>query len=291
MLNTDHTRSGPRSGSEGPLPEVGGLVGAMLWVAAVVGWWLTRPEGQGPGILMVLVLLVVPLGLIAGLVSTLRAMADLRVEADQLRAALEQGRPAAPPPARPAAARAAPEPQQSEMFGEEPAPEPTPDLTMDDYLRALNFPESEEDVAGIDALRRVLADADAARLLRAAQDVLTLLAEDRVYMDDLASDLPRADLWRRFAGGERGRSMAGVGTIRDRAALQAAAARMREDQIFRDAAHHFMRAFDRSLPAFGQFATDGELEALAGTRSARAFLLLAQAAGAFSAEGATDEPS
>ncbi|MCJ8140508.1 hypothetical protein [Falsirhodobacter halotolerans] len=298
MLRSDPSRPGPRPGSEGPLPEVGGILGGVLWCGAVIGWWLTRPEGQGPGILMVLLLLVVPLALIAGLVTTLRAMADLRAEAEELRLALDGAR-TAPPVAhttapRPATARPAarpPEPDQSEMFDEPPAPEPAPDLTMDDYLRALNFPESEEDAAGIDALRRVLADPDAARLLRAAQDVLTLLAEDRIYLDEVASDAPRADLWRRFAHGERGRSMAGVGTIRDRAALSAAAARMREDQIFRDAAHHFMRGFDRSLPAFGQFATDGELEALAQTRSARAFLLLAQAAGAFSADAPTDAPS
>ncbi len=297
MLHSDPNRPGSRSGSEGPLPEIGGAVGAILWVAAVVGWWLTRPEGQGPGIVVIVLLLVVPLGLIAGLVSTLRSMADLRAEAELLRATLDGVRapaPAAVPRSAVARPVAPPEPEpdddQSEMF-DPPASDPATDLTMDDYLRALNFPESEEDVAGIDALRRVLADPDAARLLRAAQDVLTLLAEDRIYMDDLASDMPRADLWRRFATGERGRGMVGVGTIHDRAALSATATRMREDQIFRDAAHHFMRAFDRSLPAFGQFATDGELVALAQTRSARAFLVLAQAVGAFNADGATDEPS
>ena len=56
---------------------------------------------------------------------------------------------------------------------------------------------------------------------------------------------------------------------------------MREDTIFRDAAHHFLRSFDRSVASFEQIATDAELAALAETRTARAFMILGRVAGIF----------
>jgi hypothetical protein len=96
-------------------------------------------------------------------------------------------------------------------------------------------------------------------LIRAAQDVLTLLSQDGIYMDDLKPDLSRPDLWRRFAAGERGRSIAGLGGIRDRTSLALAAGRMKADPVFRDAAHHFLRSFDRTVAAFEANASDAEL--------------------------------
>ncbi len=100
-------------------------------------------------------------------------------------------------------------------------------------------------------------------------------------MDDLKPEMARPDLWRRFAGGERGRTVAAVGGIRDRSSLALTAARMREDTIFRDAAHHFLRTFDRVFQAFEKNATDAELADLADTRTARAFMLFGRVAGVF----------
>ncbi|WP_128253245.1 hypothetical protein [Falsirhodobacter deserti] len=270
---------------EGPKAEVAGAVGAVLWVAAILGWWLSQPEGQGPGLLVAVLLIVVPLALIAGLVSTLRTLREVRAETARLHDALDAARAASTAvPVRPAPPsepmHPAPAEHQSSLELED-ASDDGAELTIEDFLRALNFPDSADDVEGIEALQRVLNDHEAARLLRAAQDVLTLLAQDGIIMDDLVPEPPRPDQWRRFAAGERGAATAGVGAIRDRAALTATATRMREDAVFRDAAHHFMRTFDRSLPAFGEFATDTELEILAETRSARAFMLLARAGGAF----------
>ena len=68
-------------------------------------------------------------------------------------------------------------------------------------LRALHFPEDENDVDGFAALRRALADARVAPLLKAAQDVLTRLAQDGIYMDDLSPDRARPEFWRAFAQG------------------------------------------------------------------------------------------
>ncbi len=167
-------------------------------------------------------------------------------------------------------------------LGLDPRPEDdTPPLDRADFIRALHFPENETDMPGFAALRRALKDRTARQLVQAAQDVLTLLSEDGIYMDDLTPDRARTELWRRFAQGERGRTMAGLGGIRDRSSLALSAGRMREDTIFRDAAHHFLRLFDKTLVKFEPDATDAEMAAFADTRTARAFMLLGRVTGAF----------
>jgi len=156
-----------------------------------------------------------------------------------------------------------------------------PPLARADFIRALNFPENPEDKSGFSALRRALRDRPTAQLVRAAQDVLTLLAQDGIYMDDLRPDRARPEIWRRFAAGERGRAIAALGGIRDRSSLALTAARMKQDTIFRDAAHHFLRLFDRMVSDFAETATDAELSDLADTRTARAFMLLGRITGTF----------
>ena len=111
--------------------------------------------------------------------------------------------------------------------------------------------------------------------------MLTLLAQDGIYMDDLTPDRARPDLWRRFAAGERGRTVAGLGGIRDRSCLALTGQRMREDPVFRDAAHHFLRSFDRAFAAVEPRAADEDIQALSDTRTARAFMLVGRVAGTF----------
>jgi hypothetical protein len=72
-----------------------------------------------------------------------------------------------------------------------------------------------------------------------------------------------------------------LGGIRDRASLALTAARMKNDPIFRDAAHHFLRIFDRSISAFAETATDAELSEMSNTRTSRAFMLLGRVTGTF----------
>lgn len=179
-------------------------------------------------------------------------------------------------------------PDAASVAGEQPGlalgtpPEAPPQpLSLADTIRALNFPDGAGDAEGFRALRLALGDREMARMIRAAQDVLTLLSQDGIYMDDLKPDLPRPELWRRFAQGERGRSIAGLGGVRDRSSLALSAARMKQDTIFRDAAHHFLRQFDRALVQIDKAASDVDLAALAETRSARAFMLLGRVAGTF----------
>ena len=154
-------------------------------------------------------------------------------------------------------------------------------LSVADFIRALQFPETAEDREGLRALRLALDDRSTAKLIRAAQDVLTLLSKEGIYMDDLVPDRARPAVWRRFAAGERGRAIAALGGVRDRSSLALTAARMREDTVFRDAGHHFMRSFDKTFAAFEPNATDEDLAALADTRTARAFMLFGRVTGTF----------
>ncbi len=182
-----------------------------------------------------------------------------------------------------ALAKPAPEPSadQAALALGTPPDEARPPISVADFVRALNFPETPDDKEGFRALRLALEDRTVAKLIRAAQDVLTLLSQDGIYMDDLTPDLSRPDLWRRFAAGERGRSIAGLGGIRDRASLALTAGRMKSDPVFRDAAHHFLRSFDKTFAAFEPNASDAELADLGDTRTARAFMLLGRVTGTF----------
>ncbi|WP_319826203.1 hypothetical protein [Thalassovita sp.] len=184
--------------------------------------------------------------------------------------------------------RPAPKPEDKDK-PEDQAPLPlgtpiedmAPPLERSDFIRALNFPETAEDEEGFAALRKALKDRQASQLIQASQDILTLLSQDGIYMDDLRPDRARIELWRRFATGERGRQIAALGGIRDRSSLALAAGRMKQDPIFRDTAHHFLRRFDKMLAEFAENATDSEIADLSDTRTSRAFMLLGRVTGMF----------
>lgn len=199
-----------------------------------------------------------------------------------------------------ASSRSQPEPSTARPLSEqrERAAEPTGELqpalalatppeaagapiTVEDLISAMNFPETTDDIAGFAALRRALRDPRVSRLIQASQDVLTLLSQDGIYMDDLSPDRARPEVWRRFAGGERGRTIAGLGGIRDRSSLALTSARMRQDSIFRDTSHHFLRTFDKTFSSVAENLSDSEIAAMAETRTARAFMLLGRVAGMF----------
>ena len=179
--------------------------------------------------------------------------------------------------------RAAPQPSsdQPALALDEPREDSNPPLERPDLIQALNFPDDEHDTEGFAALRRALRDRIARRLVQASQDVLTLLSQDGIYMDDLHPEPISADLWRRFSAGERGNTLDRLGAVRDELPLRLVVGRMREDTIFRDAVHHFLRRFDQMLVTFEEHATDTDLLELAETRTARAFMLLGRATGTF----------
>jgi len=180
------------------------------------------------------------------------------------------------PPAQPG-----PQDEQPALALGTPAEDLRAPLSVSDFIRALNFPENPDDRDGFRALRMALEDRNTAKLVRAAQDVLTLLSQEGIYMDDLRPERARPELWRRFAQGERGRAVAALGGIRDRSSLALTAARMREDTVFRDAAHHFLRSFDKTFQEFEKVASDADLAELSDTRTARAFMLFGRVTGIF----------
>ena len=188
-------------------------------------------------------------------------------------------KPALTPPPRPAPSQ--PDDQPALALGTVPDESFHAPVSVADFITALNFPDSPEDREGFRALRAALEDRQMAKLIRAAQDVLNLLAQDGIYMDDLRPDRPAPELWRRFAAGERGKPIAPLGGVRDRSSLALTAARMRNDDIFRDAGHHFLRQFDRTFAEFEKNASDPEVARFAETRTARAFMLLGRVTGTF----------
>ncbi|MFM2357003.1 MAG: hypothetical protein RLZZ528_2739 [Pseudomonadota bacterium] len=200
-------------------------------------------------------------------------------------AAFASRRDATPSPDRKAlqrpAAPATPSDDQPALALGPGAEQQTATVSVTDFIRALNFPDTAEDAEGFRALRRALDDRNLAKLVRAAQDVLTLLSQDGIYMDDLRPDRARPEVWRRFATGERGKPVAGLGGVRDRSSLALSAGRMKQDTVFRDAAHHFLRQFDRTFIEFEKNATDQEISDFAETRTARAFMLLGRVTGIF----------
>lgn len=161
--------------------------------------------------------------------------------------------------------------------------EPGDPLSPQDFIRALNFPDNERDAEGFEVLRRALAHRRTAQLVTAAQDVLTLLAQDGIYVDDLSPHRAPATAWRAFADGARGPDIAALAGVRDRSSLALTTGRMRDDPVFRDAVHLFLRAFDQAFPSFVEAASGPEIARFADTRTARAFMLVGKVAGTFDA--------
>jgi len=283
--------------------------------AAAMGWlglctlWLW-PAGGG---VAALVGGALPLGLIGGATLAALALQDLRAEAaalrrerDRLRAVLAAPpetpkQPVAARPVRPAdpaprpvagpappATTAGPRPAQGALpLGSDSPPAP---LTLPDLIRALHFPETPEDRAGLRAMQRALRDHKARLVVQAAQDMLTLLSQDAIYMDDLDHDRAPPDLWRRFAAGERRAEVMAVGAIHDARALDRCRARLRDNTVWRDTAHHFLRRFDQMLGGLVPDLDDAGIEALSETRSARAFMLVGRAAEVFGPDTARTAP-
>lgn len=292
-----------------------GLALTAAWLLLVLLFWLLGPTGttepSGLGRLVRVMGLVLPLALIWVGVSLGRSIEILRAEAADLRQQLGRplgqdshgrdaarapmpaptARPAAPPhgqasapAAAPSAVAARPRPgdqRQTAMRFEPGQAQAQAPIDVTTLIRALNFPDGPDDHEAIDALRQALRDPDLSRVLRSAQDVVTLLAGHDVYMDMLPPNPAPAAVWRRFAEGQRGSGVAALGGIHDREALETVAQMMRQDEIFRDTAHHFLRHFDGLLARLVPELDELQIAVLADSRSSRAFMLLGRVAGSF----------
>ncbi len=189
-----------------------------------------------------------------------------------------------PLPGKPALSRPEPRPEADAQPAFDlgtPAVTGADPISVEEFTRALNFPENEKDKAGFAALRKALRDPKISGLVHSAQDVLTLLSEDGIYMDDLSPAPARPAVWRKFGQGRRGEEISGMDGVRDRSCLALTSGRMRADPIFRDAVHHFLRKFDQTFAVFAETASDTEIIAVTETRTARAFMLLGKVSGTF----------
>lgn len=160
---------------------------------------------------------------------------------------------------------------------------PTAPVTIRELIKALNFPNDARDAEGFRVLQRAISDHTTSKLLQSAQDVLTMLSEDGIFMDDLRVERPEASAWRSFAKGARGSEVAALGMVRDRTALTLSKTRLKNDTAFRTKAHRFLTQFDHILTEFEETAKDSELVEMGKTRSAIAFMLLGRVSGAFDA--------
>lgn len=154
-------------------------------------------------------------------------------------------------------------------------------ITVDELIKALNFPINAQDEDGFRILRRAFNDPTISIILKSAQDVLTLLSEDGIFMDDLETFPPAAQTWRNFAKGERGAGIAEFNHIRDQSVLSFTKRRLKNDTVFREVVHRFLTRFDNILAEFEKTAKDSELMEMGKTRSAIAFMLLGSISGAF----------
>lgn len=286
------------------------IMATIGWLVLVLAFWLLGPEGaprSGLGRLANAVAVILPVALIwmaalaADNLSVLRSEADsLRLIVDSMRRGADTGGvsrgdngAASPDAAIPAAL-----PTRAGAVQSPPAKEPAQETTQSrldleapgepvvidprDLILGLDFPSGPDDRDAIAALHAALADAELARLIRSAQDVITLLAGQGVYMDSLTPDLPRPELWRRFAAGMRGGTIVGLAGLRDAETEAALSDMLRNDDILRDAVHHFLRQYDRMLGREVSRLDDAQLVALSDTRSGRAFMLLGRVSGSFS---------
>ncbi|GGF55327.1 hypothetical protein GCM10011402_04110 [Paracoccus acridae] len=284
-----------------------GIALSAAWLFLVALFWLLAPESEvsegGIARLATVMGTILPLVLIWLAVGMARALAVLRAEAEDLRQRLTllrdmaatRGAPpprpapeaviaedAEPLPRAPVVSRPAPRPvAEQRPQGQRPDNPPPVHVDAETLIRALNFPDGADDTPAITALRLALQDPEHTRVLRAAQDVVTLLAGQDLYMDDLPPDPAPAAVWRRFAQGERGSAIAPLGGIHDPVALDIASNLLDRDEIFRDTAHHFLRHFDAMLTRHLPQMDDAQIAVLAETRSARAFMLLGRIAGTF----------
>lgn len=312
----DRDGRGVRRGMTGI--EFMAILASIAWLAFVaivvsLAGGATSPEFDGRHLLVLGVTAFVPVALIWLAAAVARTNRSLREETQNLRREIDdmkgdlakaiksagalgtretaQTAPAATEPVttfasmrRAAVANAATDtaaPVAPQAAPAESPQAPAADLSTEDFIRAMHFPETPDDNVGFEALRRALMHPDVGALVHASQDVLTLLSQDGIYMDDLQPDLANPDVWRQFAKGTRGRAISGLGGVRDRSSLALTAARIKEDTIFRDAAHHFIRLFDKRFVAFEETARDVDIRALSETRTARAFMLLGRVAGTF----------
>ncbi len=147
---------------------------------------------------------------------------------------------------------------------------------------ALDFPKNADDARGFAALRAAVRHRIVSEVLQGAEDILTILSQESLYMEDLTAAPPPLGVWRAYLEGARGREVAAICGVDDEEAEAKVRKRMQSDPIFRDTAMHLIRRYDSMLRrAFAECRSEAELRAVIDNRTGRAFMLIAKVVGSF----------
>ncbi|MEV8465665.1 hypothetical protein AB0T83_02575 [Fluviibacterium sp. DFM31] len=259
-----------------------GTGAALVWAALYL---LVLPRAGG-GLLGTALGLVLPLVLICLATVLARALHQARGELETLKAqrAPQQARPEKAPPPRtpdpvPVSVSAMPRSQPQPALPMDPVP--VQPLALPDLIRALHFPETQDDAEGFRALARALKDPQSRQVVQAAQDMLTLLSQDGIYVDDLDVPQPDAATWQAFAEGARQDAATALAVLQDTPEAEKCRRQLHTNTVYRDTVHHFLRRFDHLITSRLPDLDEPAITALTATRSARAFLLLGAAADMF----------
>ncbi len=165
----------------------------------------------------------------------------------------------------------------------DPPPEDArPAMDWDALVVAMEFPNSETDRTAIEALYKVLPDPMAARLMQSAEDAMTILAAEGLYMDEMRASSTDENDWTRYLDGARGVAASAIGAIADEEVVEKTRARLSRDRVFNDTALHFLLRYDALVKRARQ-ETGGDAYAprMAATRTGKAYALLTRALGRF----------
>lgn len=151
-------------------------------------------------------------------------------------------------------------------------------VDWDKFVRASNFPESEDDTETLDALYDVLTDPDAASLLQSAEDTLASLADIDLYMEDFVPEMMPVSSWKAHLDGNgSGEAIQAIKAPIEQSRIRA---KLNADKGFEALANRFMGRFEDTVRRMIRESENDRLVVdLADTRTGRAYLMLADSSG------------
>ena len=150
------------------------------------------------------------------------------------------------------------------------------------FVKAANFPDSEDDRETLDALYAVLSDRDAAGLLQAAEDTLSGLADIGLFMEDMLPHHAPAEVWRRYIVENDAAEAMELGGVRDAHAIEDVIAALNDKADFASTSDKFLKRYEDIVARMFNEGQDPELVVqLADSRSGRAYMLLGRSSGRF----------
>ncbi|MEL6479690.1 MAG: hypothetical protein AAFR17_20370, partial [Pseudomonadota bacterium] len=149
-------------------------------------------------------------------------------------------------------------------------------------LSAMELPEVKSDTARA-LMNASLSDRLVAETVRLAGQVQEGLAEEGLFLQDLAPRHAARATWMDYASGKRSKAIArDLSGITDDVALTLGRTRLRSEAEFRDIALRFVASYQRLIARVAEeTGAETRLIELAETAGGRAFLLMAQLTGAF----------